>query len=484
MLLALAVAVVVVWGSEATTAVGRLPVAAADAVPSVSLVVAAGAAAAGFFVGLAALHAAAAMRVLARDRRIPHAAVAGACRCARLVLDTAGTTVLGLDEEPDLPPTALPRPGRRDAASRLRLTVLVPAHDEALTIGATLSSPLGQTRPPDRVVVVADNCTDDTAEVARGIGVEVFETVGNTEKKAGAPQPGAGAHAARDASAHDVVMVMDADSTIAPEFLEVALGRLEADPDLIAVGGVFYGEDGGGLVGQFQRNEYTRYQRVLARRRGRVFVLTGTASVFRAYALRAVADARGPLLPGDRGQVYDTLALTEDNELTLALKTLGARMISPTQCRVDHRGDADLAGPVAAAAALAPRRAGEHRRLRPDPRDRGVLGPAARDRLRDRRAQVLPAADDDHPAGRRQLRLVWFWVGIGIDLRRRADRHRVGRPVGGPARSPCPSSSSSATTSSCRPSRHVARSTSPPAGPPAGTTSPAGAAASAPEDRA
>ena len=31
------------------------------------------------------------------------------------------------------------------------------------------------------------------------------------------------------------------------------------------------------------------------------------------------------LIPGTRGQVYDTLALTEDNELTLALKTLGAR---------------------------------------------------------------------------------------------------------------------------------------------------------------
>ena len=61
---------------------------------------------------------------------------------------------------------------------------------------------------------------------------------------------------------------MDADSTIAPEFLEVALGLLEDDPDLIAVGGLFYGEDGGGLVGQFQRNEYTRYQRVVARKLG------------------------------------------------------------------------------------------------------------------------------------------------------------------------------------------------------------------------
>ena len=51
-------------------------------------------------------------------------------------------------------------------------------------------------------------------------------------------------------------MVMDADSTISPDFLEVALGLLEDDPDLMAVGGLFFGEDGGGLVGQLQRNEF------------------------------------------------------------------------------------------------------------------------------------------------------------------------------------------------------------------------------------
>jgi len=131
-----------------------------------------------------------------------------------------------------------------------------------------------------------------------------------------------------------VILVMDADSTVNDEFLRIALERLEADPDLMAVGGLFFGEDGGGLVGQLQRNEFTRYQRIVARRSDRVFVLTGTASVIRAYALRAVADARGTLIPGTHGQVYDTLAMTEDNELTLALKTLGARLTSPQQCRV------------------------------------------------------------------------------------------------------------------------------------------------------
>ena len=180
--------------------------------------------------------------------------------------------------------------------------MLIPAHNEEAVLALTLESLAGQTRPPDRVVVLADNCTDATVEVARRHdGVDVVETVGNTEKKAGALNQEL-ARLLPTAEARDVVLVMDADSTIAPVFLESALGRMEADPNLVAVGGLFYGEEGGGVLGQFQRNEYTRYQRQVARRRDRVFVLTGTASVIRAYALRAVAENRGPLLPGPQGR--------------------------------------------------------------------------------------------------------------------------------------------------------------------------------------
>ena len=161
----------------------------------------------------------------------------------------------------------------------------------------------------------------------------MVETVDNLQKKAGALNQQL-ARLLPTADVADVVLVMDADSTINSDFLEVALGLLESDEDLIAVGGLFYGDVGGGVVGQLQRNEYTRYQRIVARKLNRVFVLTGTASVIRSYALRAVAEARGTLIPGTRGQVYDTLALTEDNELTFALKTLGARLTSPPECRV------------------------------------------------------------------------------------------------------------------------------------------------------
>ncbi len=69
---------------------------------------------------------------------------------------------------------------------RPHITVLVPAHDEADRIAATLEGLRRQTLPPTRVVVVADNCSDETVAVARAAGAEVFETVGNGDKKAGA----------------------------------------------------------------------------------------------------------------------------------------------------------------------------------------------------------------------------------------------------------------------------------------------------------
>jgi len=118
------------------------------------------------------------------------------------------------------------------------------------------------------------------------------------------------------------------------DFLARAVAELEALPELDAVGGVFFGDDTPGLLAQMQRNEYRRYARDISRRHGRVFVLTGTASLFRSDTLAAVAAARGLVLPGSPGQVYDTISLTEDNELTLALKTLGARTLSPRECRV------------------------------------------------------------------------------------------------------------------------------------------------------
>ena len=215
----------------------------------------------------------------------------------------------------------------------VRVTVLIPAHDEAASIGATLASLGAQDPAPDRIIVVADNCTDATESIARAHGVDVFPTVNNTQRKAGALN-----QALRtlldELGDNDVVMCMDADTVLDEGFLAAAVQRFTDDRALMAIGGLFYGEEGHGLLGQLQRNEYVRYSREIRRRRGRVFVLTGTASLFRARALRTVAESRGHVLPGVPGDVYDTVALTEDNELTLAIKSLGGLMASPAGCRV------------------------------------------------------------------------------------------------------------------------------------------------------
>ena len=214
---------------------------------------------------------------------------------------------------------------------RIRVTVLIPAHNEEDMLDQALASLAAQTRRPDQIMVVADNCSDATADLARSGGAAVFTSVGNGAKKAGALNQ-ALAVLLPTLDDDDVLLMMDADTTLASGFIAAASHRLESDPDLVAVGGIFHGEPGGGLVGALQRNEYTRYSRYIGRRRGKVFVLSGTASLIRATALRSVAQARGTLIPGEPGTVYDTVALTEDNELTLALKSLGAKLVSPPEC--------------------------------------------------------------------------------------------------------------------------------------------------------
>jgi len=209
------------------------------------------------------------------------------------------------------------------------ITVLIPAHNEADNIEFAIRSLQAQTLVPDKIIVVADNCTDHTAVVARNTGADVFETVANTGKKAGALNQALSFILPTDG----YVLVMDADTVMDEAFLAIAEAKLRSDMQLGAVGGVFYGDTGGGILGLLQRNEYARYGREIDRT-GRVMVLTGTAALFRSEALGSVAQGRGTVLPGTNGDVYDTHALTEDNELTLSLKTLGWSLASPVECRV------------------------------------------------------------------------------------------------------------------------------------------------------
>lgn len=224
------------------------------------------------------------------------------------------------------------------SGSKSKIHAFVPAHNEAAGIGATIEGLQKQTRPPDSILVIADNCTDTTVQIARSYGVSVMETVDNSAKKAGALN-----QALREflptATAHDMVLVQDADSVLSPDFLENAerhlVDRPRRYPNLGAVGGVFAGSEGGGFVGHLQRNEYARYARDVHRLGGKCLVVTGTAALFKAQTLQAVSQARldGKIPAGDGvGGVYDNSVLTEDNELSFALLHLGYDIASPTDC--------------------------------------------------------------------------------------------------------------------------------------------------------
>lgn len=205
------------------------------------------------------------------------------------------------------------------------VTVLVPACNEEAQIAETIESLLTQTRVPDTIVVVANNCKDATAERAAAYPVDVLVLLDNPGKKAGALNQALSLWLPR-LSDDDAVLVMDADSSLDSDFVRIALERL---PQNRALSGAYVSKPQEGLLRLVQKVEYAQERRRIARRQGRVNVLSGAASVFTAGLLRQVAALRPD------GQVYDERSLTEDFELTLAVMSLGVKPLSPKVMRVE-----------------------------------------------------------------------------------------------------------------------------------------------------
>ena len=216
-------------------------------------------------------------------------------------------------------------------ARTAQVVALIPARNEAATIQDGIKALQGQERPPDRILVIANNCTDETADRARSAGADVLVMVANRGKKAGALN-----HALTltlpGLSDDDWVFIQDADTTIVPAFLSTALACMKEHPRTV-VSGRYACKAEHGLIGLLQRNEFAREGRRLNRRGNRTHIVVGTSCLFPVAALREVSQARAAgRLPG-QGFVYDTeTSDTEDFELTIALKTLGYRTMSPPEC--------------------------------------------------------------------------------------------------------------------------------------------------------
>ncbi len=212
-----------------------------------------------------------------------------------------------------------------------RITVLIPAQNQAATIAQTIRSLRGQTLPVASITVVCDNCTHGTAAVAAAEGALVMTTHLNTARKAGALNQ-ALARVLPLLGDDDYLLAMDADSALCREWLEISPPHPR--PRRARGRGLRGVPRGAGR----RRRRADPAERVLPVRADHQPPLAGAASCPAPEACSAPgrcggsARSAGRGIPGVPGQYYRHASITEDDEITLAMKTLGWRCLCPTGC--------------------------------------------------------------------------------------------------------------------------------------------------------
>lgn len=119
----------------------------------------------------------------------------------------------------------------------LRLVVLIPAHDEEAGIAATLASVSACEYPAQahRVVVIADNCNDATAAIARESGVEVWERSDPVDRGKGFALAWALDRLLAEDDGFEAVVMVDADCLVSSNLLEAVANRIAAGAEAIQV---------------------------------------------------------------------------------------------------------------------------------------------------------------------------------------------------------------------------------------------------------
>ena len=212
------------------------------------------------------------------------------------------------------------------------IVALIPAYNEAESIASTIQALLLQERVPDKIVVIPNGCTDDTADIARTFDVIVLELPKLEHKKSEALNIAWSLHA-KDAG---IVICLDADTILPPNAVKDWEREFQGQPQRDLTDGVptsrrpLGGSSskftmlGGDFLTRLQRAEFARWTDT-ALARGWTSVLAGTGCAISGEALRQVVHAT------DREGPWSYDSQVEDFELTYVIRKLGYRcQVSPT----------------------------------------------------------------------------------------------------------------------------------------------------------
>ena len=187
------------------------------------------------------------------------------------------------------------------------VTVIVPAHNEEEGLPATLASLRAQTLPPDRVIVVDDASDDLTGEVARQYGAEVLRPPANLGSKAKAQN-----HALPWCTT-ELVLAVDADTVLAPDYIEHLVPAFD-DPRVVVAAGNVQTRFTRTLWERGRSVEYLfgfHWHRPIQARADSPMVCSGCCSMFRRTAL------------GRRG--FPTRTIVEDMDFSWTCQIEGLR---------------------------------------------------------------------------------------------------------------------------------------------------------------
>ncbi|MFH8753933.1 glycosyltransferase family 2 protein [Streptomyces rimosus] len=228
-----------------------------------------------------------------------------------------------------------------DGAVLYDTVILVPARNEEVGVLTSLDSLARQTRRPDLIIVVVNNSTDRTEEIAQRFADDentpktvVLNFADNPHKKAGALNYGLNwlreAVGGRLARTVRHVLVMDADTELHPKFIERARNVIASDPELGGVSAACLGRT------DLWRSPWQRYllgmqiieygRAASSRYRRDVHTMSGAGSFYRSEALQGLLDWRGQVFWEDHRN------LVEDYETTLALKESGWKVTANQLC--------------------------------------------------------------------------------------------------------------------------------------------------------